>query len=275
MKPISKMAFVRCGIRMEDAESGRPVCGDSYAKRFMGEEWLPIMATFAGIKGSLARSKSANLARHRIIDDLLRREISQHPDLLAVVIGAGFDSRAYRLPGGTWVELDEAQLFAFKDERLPVTECPNTLHRIPIDFSCESLAQKLSAFSGRKPVAFVAEDFLMYRQKGQIRELLRSLGSVFPRHTLICELLTRQFLEKYDGTTHGEIQQLDALGETFQFAVPRPQELFQQEGYRLTEQISIVEKSVELGSVPMPQFLLRAVMPIAVKGYSVCVFDLG
>jgi O-methyltransferase involved in polyketide biosynthesis len=44
-----------------------------------------------------------------IIDDLLREELVANPNLTVVIIGAGFDTRAFRLQGGTWIELDEPQ----------------------------------------------------------------------------------------------------------------------------------------------------------------------
>jgi len=37
MKPISNTAFYCCGIRMRDAGSQHPVCGDQFAKVFMNE----------------------------------------------------------------------------------------------------------------------------------------------------------------------------------------------------------------------------------------------
>src|ERR1041384_3029437 len=42
MKPISKTAFYCCGVRMQDAEREKPVCGDTYARVFMNEEGLYI-----------------------------------------------------------------------------------------------------------------------------------------------------------------------------------------------------------------------------------------
>jgi hypothetical protein len=32
MKPISQTAFYCCGVRMQDAESEKPVCGDVFAR---------------------------------------------------------------------------------------------------------------------------------------------------------------------------------------------------------------------------------------------------
>ncbi len=77
---------------MADAESSQPLCGDTYAKRFMEGEGLRILASFRSMKGG-SRSAAANVARHRIIDDLLRHELEVTPELLVVVLGAGFESR--------------------------------------------------------------------------------------------------------------------------------------------------------------------------------------
>jgi len=46
MKPISKTAFYCCGVRMQDAESSNPICGDVYAAswKMMPKVWrLPEM----------------------------------------------------------------------------------------------------------------------------------------------------------------------------------------------------------------------------------------
>ena len=137
MKPISKTAFYCCGVRMQDAERSNPVCNDIYAKTFMNEDGLKILEAFK----DETRTNTSSVARHRIIDDLLRQELLANPNLSVVIIGAGFDSRAYRLKGGTWVELDEPHVIAYKNDRLPVSSSENELHRIPIDFSTDSLEE--------------------------------------------------------------------------------------------------------------------------------------
>ncbi|HKS09983.1 MAG TPA: class I SAM-dependent methyltransferase, partial [Pyrinomonadaceae bacterium] len=165
MKPISQTAFYCCGVRMQDAERDKPICGDVYAKVFMNEDGLRIFEKFKDETGP----NSSNVARHRIIDDLLRQELAAHPDLRVVIIGTGFDSRAYRLKGGTWIELDEPQIIAYKNERLPVTDAQNELHRIAIDFSTDSLEDKLSPFAGRGgPVVVVVEGVFMYLEQQAI-----------------------------------------------------------------------------------------------------------
>src|SRR5215510_9037451 len=172
MKPISKTAFYCCGVRMQDAEREQPVCGDSFARTFMNEQGLQILDTFK----DETRPNTTNVARHRIIDDLLRQELLADPKLTVVIIGAGFDTRAFRLKGGTWIELDEPQVITYKEGRLPAANSNNELQRIPIDFASESLEQKLAPYSGRSPVTVVIEGVLMYLEEAAIGKLLETLN---------------------------------------------------------------------------------------------------
>lgn len=271
MKPISRTAYICCGLRAADAVSERPICGDQYAERFMAGEGHAVIAAFEGIRHS-RRFAAGNLARHRIVDDLLREELAADPNLLVVVIGAGFESRAYRLPAGTWVELDEPQVFALKDQVLPLCECPNTLQRIPIDFATESLPDKLAPFARPARVIVVVEGVLMYLEPEQIRDLLRDLGAVFPRHTLVCELMDQRFFDKHASPGHARIQD---LGAEFKYTPPHPEELFQQNGYRLDQRVSIMGKCVDIGAIKVPKFLIRLMMPAALSGYTMHVFEKG
>src|SRR5688572_25697162 len=123
MNPISDTAYYGCGIRMLDAQRRRPVCNDVYAERFMDERGRKILQRF----GVEPNPNMANVSRHRHIDDELRRRLKADPTLRVVLIGCGFDSRAFRLTGGEWLELDEPPLIAYKNAKLPVKECANSL----------------------------------------------------------------------------------------------------------------------------------------------------
>ncbi|MGZ5028566.1 MAG: hypothetical protein ACXWAT_15480 [Methylobacter sp.] len=63
MKPISNTAFYCCGVRMQDAENDKSICGGIYAKEFMDERGLNILSSFDAEKNPNA----GNAARHRII----------------------------------------------------------------------------------------------------------------------------------------------------------------------------------------------------------------
>lgn len=251
---------------MQDAQSSNPVCGDIYAEAFMNEDGLRIYEAFK----DETSPNASNVARHRIIDDFLRRELQAHPKLCVVIIGAGFDSRAFRLKGGTWVELDEPQVITYKNERLPVSQCENELQRIAIDFSTDSLEEKLSAFSGRSPVVVVIEGVFMYLEEEAIRQPLQTLHRLFPRHRLICDLRNRKFSEKYGKTLH---EKLLGMGASFKFTADNPEEIFLKNGYSRTGRISIVESAVEFGLIRIPKFLLKTILRTLADGYAIYVFE--
>ncbi len=96
---------------MLDAQSDNPVCGDDFAARFMDANAMRVFNAFLPFE----RPNASNVARHRIIDDLLRDRLAERPDSQIFLVGCGFDSRAYRLNGGTWVEVDEDPLIAEKN----------------------------------------------------------------------------------------------------------------------------------------------------------------
>jgi methyltransferase (TIGR00027 family) len=251
---------------MQDAESSKPVCGDVYAKEFMNEDGLRILEKFKDERGPNA----SNVARHRLIDDLLRAELQAHPDLNVVIIGAGFDSRAYRLNGGVWIELDEPQVIAYKNERLPVSKCKNELHRIAIDFSTESLEAKLAAFAGRSPVVVVIEGVFMYLDEQMIAQLLQTLRRLFPGHKLICDLMNRTFFEKYGRTIH---EKLTGMGASFKFTADDPEELFVKNGYKRIALFSMIEKSMGVDTKPVLRFFVRTFLRTLITGYAIYEFE--
>ena len=250
---------------MQDADREKPVCGDTYARVFMNEQGLEILEAFK----DETRPNTSNVGRHRLIDDLLRQELSDHPNLTVVIIGAGFDTRAFRLMGGTWIELDEPQVIAYKDERLSASTSENELQRIPIDFATESVEQKLAPFLGRRPVVVVIEGVLMYLEEEAISHLIQTLHHLFPQHKLICDLMTREFFEKTATTMH---EKLTGMGAPFKFAADNPAEIFLKNGYRQLETIPIIEKAVLFEAGEIPAEVWQTIQPGLPQGYDTYVF---
>lgn len=265
MKPISSLAFYCCGVRMQDAASAHPVCADRYARLFMCDYALGIFDLFKDEENCNA----SMLVRHRIIDELLREKLRTQPDSCIVTIGAGFDSRPYRLAGGSWFELDEPQVVAWKNERLPVEECANPLQRIAIDFSSEALADKLAAIAPAGQVTLVVEGVYIYLSQAQILATLATFQQRFPDHQVICDLVSSDMVAHYGRSLHAKIE---ALGARFQ-AVERPETVFTLNGYCARESISIIERAVDFGVNKIPKLMLPFVFSGDVMGNAVYVFE--
>jgi len=264
MNPISNTAFYCCGIRMLDASRPRPICCDTYARQFMDERGMGIFRGFGGESGPNA----SNVARHRYIDDFLRQQLARTPQLQIALIGCGFDSRAFRLAGGAWFELDEPQLIAYKEERLPAARSPNPLQRIAIDFAADSLQDKLQPLSPRAPTVFVIEGVTMYLPPESLRVTLEVLKSRFPGHRVIADLMTRSFVERYGRNVKRIIGQLGAR----MIPSEAPSLPFEQAGYRELSRAPIVGMIFRYRSMGFMNPLIRLLMPGGYPGYTIRVF---
>lgn len=264
MKPISNMAFYCCGARMQDAAAPNPICGDGYAKLFMNDDGQRIYEKFS----SETFSRTSMTVRHRIIDEVLRQMLLANPNSCFVTIGAGFDSRPYRLPGGTWFELDEPQLIAYKDAHLPAWECTNPLRRLAIDFETDSLEEKLSLISHRGPVIFILEGIFIYLNEAQTAQLIETLNRLFPGHLLVCDLVNREMVEKYGQRLRNIASEMNA---TFQL-IDQPETIFSKSGYQVKGKISLVEVSVALGLYKIPDYFLKYFLKKEIDGNSVYVW---
>ena len=265
MKPVSRTAFYCTGVRALDARKPRPACGDQYAERFMDEDAWRAFEPFRQFTGP----NVSNATRHRMIDDLLRERLSVDREHRTIIIGAGFDSRAFRLTGGRWLEVDEPQVFAWKEPRLPAAGSPNPLARLPVDFQQERLADRLVPFADPWAISIVIEGVLFYLGEARIRELLRTLRSTFPQGEIICDVMTLAFFRAYGQPIH---KKLVELGAPFELPARDLADIFASEGYTQVARLSITKRAAELGHLP---WYMRPLLLFSetFTGYAVRVFQ--
>lgn len=266
MDPIARTAWYCCGARAQDARGPRPVCGDTLAQRFMDAEAQAVFERFSGLK----EANVSNAMRHRIIDDALRDRLRQRPDQRVLLLGAGFDTRAFRLMGGRWRELDHSAVLAFKEQRLPAAQAPNPLERVPIDFATDHLADKLAPWAGERDVVVVMEGVSMYLHPGQWQQTARTLRQLLPDHLLLCDLVDATFIRLYSRKLRQAVRE---LGGDFAPALDDPAAMVAALGYRQRAVWSIVGSAVEAGALPIPHWLLNSLLRTLRDGYRVYAFD--
>jgi methyltransferase (TIGR00027 family) len=117
-------------------------------------------------------------ARERYIDDFLHAALSEGLDQI-VLLGAGFDTRAYRTPGieKTRVfEVDHPATQAAKLERLQKILSPLPAHVtfVPVDFNTLALGERLfmSGYDERAQTLFIWQGVTMYLTQGGIDSTL-------------------------------------------------------------------------------------------------------
>src|SRR5688572_8572722 len=263
--PISRTAYYTLGVRAADAASDKPIGGDTFAERFMNDEARQVWEEFK----SFTAPNASNAARHAMIDDHLRSALAADPSAAVIIIGAGFDTRAFRLKGGRWFEFDEPEIISYKEQRLPATSAPNPLVRVPIEFARESLADKLSVAGTPANVHIVIEGVLFYLTHAQRRELLETLAARFPRHSVYVDLMRKGFFEKYSRDIHHKIA---GLGATFTDMVEEPERLFLDHGYTRLDLASVPLRAVRTKDIGIPRFAVRWILRTLRDGYLIGAF---
>lgn len=269
MNPVSNTAYYCCGIRMLDANMTPSVCNDQYATRFMDERGLKIFEPFKSEK----MPNMSNITRCRLIDDYVADELGRNPQLTVITIGAGFDTRPYRLKGGHWLEVDEPQIIDYKNEKLPVEECQNVLERVAIDFANGSLVDTLAAASTTEHTVIVIEGVFMYLEPEAVQSTINAIQQLFPKHTLYCDLMNKPFFNRFAQRVHAK---LVASGGQFTERPEQPNLVFKQHDYVEAARTPMFKRAGELGilweRLRMPKFVSWLVLNVFVKdlnGYGV------
>jgi O-methyltransferase involved in polyketide biosynthesis len=187
---------------------------------------------------------------------------------LIVLLGAGFDSRAFRMRGGRWLEVDEAPIVERKEKIAPAASCPNPLERVAIDFARESLVRKLAPWRTGAPVLVICEGVMMYLVQSQIETLVEALKTNFPEHWLCGDLLTRTFALSYGLRM---TRAVSAIGAHYHGLVDFPLRRLKGFGYRPERVCSVMAHAAATKRAPLAGVLKRALwaMPLLRNGYRI------
>src|SRR5207248_24096 len=161
-------------------ESARPdrLFEDPWAEKLAGPEGMRIMADMeAGMP-----ENPAIPIRTRYFDDRLLAMVGGGRITQVVLVGAGMDTRAFRLGlpvGVTFFELDKPALLSLKEQRLVEAGARSTCERrlVPVDLKNPWSQELVSAgFAVTKPAVFVAEGLLGYLEEPEVHELVDTLA---------------------------------------------------------------------------------------------------
>ena len=125
------------------------------------------------------------ISRTRFIDDLIKKSISEQVEQY-VILGAGYDSRAYnlKLPSGLKIfEVDQPEVQKIKLSKLP-DEIPNAenITYVSVDFNHQSLKNQLlnSGFDKSKSTIYTLEGVSQYITREALNSTLSELALLTP-----------------------------------------------------------------------------------------------
>jgi methyltransferase (TIGR00027 family) len=144
----------------------------------------------------------AQICRTRYIDDVVQAALSQGIGQL-VILGAGFDTRPYRLPGMESVKVFEVDLASIQNDkknkiRKYLGQLPDHVIFIPIDFDTQTLEAVFTgtAFDRSRPAMFVWEGVTQYISEEAVRQTLAFVGRSAPGSIIVFTYVLKTIIER-------------------------------------------------------------------------------
>lgn len=178
----------------------------------------PAIVLFAGLM----------LWRTRFIDEALERAVKKGATQV-VILGAGFDTRAYRfcelLKHSRVIEVDAASTQAYKKRRVHevLHELPTNLTYCAIDFAKDDLMGGLrrAGFKRDEKTFYIWEGVCMYLPESSVRKMLQTIAShSSPGSTLVLDYATTSGIELGKFVSNGAGGIPTAWAEPWIFGVP-------------------------------------------------------
>ncbi|HEX6291186.1 MAG TPA: SAM-dependent methyltransferase [Herpetosiphonaceae bacterium] len=162
-------------------------------------------------------------SRTTFYDRALERHLAGIDQL--VILGAGFDTRSYRLPASAHVrcfEIDEPKTQAFKREMLKHASVDTSrVTYVPADFETEDWRAKLVAagFDPGKPSIFTWEFVTMYLDRTSVERTLRTVAGMAPGTVLAFDYFSAELLASRSLFMRYARAVINATGEPWKFGI--------------------------------------------------------
>jgi methyltransferase (TIGR00027 family) len=184
----SKMAEAMAMHRFAESSKSEDerICYDPYAVHFINPKIIEyrikhpkeaqtkveqMEKLFPGLSSSI-------IARVRYFDDYVKESIEDGFEQL-VILGAGYDTRGYRIEGLKDMEIFEVdhpntQIFKIEKINEIFGTLPKNITYIPVDFETEKMTDKLliNGYDTSKKTLFILEGLVMYIPSDAVEEIL-------------------------------------------------------------------------------------------------------
>ncbi|MBO3462782.1 SAM-dependent methyltransferase [Aetokthonos hydrillicola Thurmond2011] len=214
---VSKSARMAAAVRAIEAQRPDPLFKDPLASRLAGEDIIAEVTP--STQEYEDRGTPLIAVRTRFFDDFL---ISLNNQVRQVVIlGAGMDARAFRLPfhPDTCVyEVDAKEVLQYKESILEDT--PSNCHRYTLETDLRKSWSNLlieKGFQVETPSVWLMEGFIYYLSDTEVHELLKTITKLSASMSwLACDLIGSFFLSQNSGE----------LSKHWKYGCDEPEKLF-------------------------------------------------
>jgi methyltransferase (TIGR00027 family) len=163
------------------------------------------------------------VARTRLIDEYMSKAMREGMAQV-VILGAGFDTRAWRIRGAASVfEVDHPNTSAFKQRHLRSAKSLAPVHYVEVDFNDDDLERMLASagYDPARPTFFLWEGVTNYLTEAAVRRTFSFVGRAVPRSRIAFTYVHRDIISNPERFPGGlELQRrLAKMEEPFTFGL--------------------------------------------------------
>lgn len=238
MHAVGTTAQLTAAVRAGESQRHDGLFHDPFAQLLAGEDGFTLLTDVAA--GLPPEAVSTGIAiRTRWIDEQLQGLLHGGTNTQVVLLAAGLDTRAYRLPlpaGTTVYELDQPHVLTRKNHLLAQADAASTANRVavPVDLAGQWSGRLLEAgFAPEQPSVWVAEGLLVYLGDDDVERLIAQTATLAaPGSRLLADIVGRAVLASPPFATYRA--RLAAHGAPWRFASDEPEQLLARHGWGAT-----------------------------------------
>jgi methyltransferase (TIGR00027 family) len=187
---------------------------------------IRILMQFASVRNLTVKQMDAitegiygtQVCRTRYIDDTVQTILSQGIKQ-CVILGAGLDTRAYRLTEMEQVKVFEVDLPAVQNNKKKEIEkhfghLPENITYIPIDFDTQTLEAVFTstAYEPSKPTLFIWEGVTQYISEEAVRKILSFVGKSASGSIIVFSYVLKSIIERRSDIPNAD-KMMDAVAK--------------------------------------------------------------
>ncbi len=255
---VSDTAMWIAAYRAQESDRPDAVFKDPLARKLAGPRGFAMVAT-TPYTDAMA---FAMVARTTAIDRLILSAIQKGVDTV-INLGAGLDTRPYRmrLPSTLpWIEVDFPDTISYKNEVLKNDHPVCKLRRIACDLSHDEERRTLFAKLGgeTKNALIITEGVIGYLTNEQAEKLSQDLYSIPSfRYWIMDYSQGRLRKNRMSGKLKKKL-----IHAPLQFTDERPLQFFGRQGWRVNENIHILDEADRIGRKLPRSFILFILMTL-------------
>lgn len=186
LKGVEQSMLITLEAKAQESRDKKPLFRDEMAEKTYDKikSYKIGETNFRSILGTITRTYA--------FDEFIYPFLKEHPDTVFINIGAGLDTRFYRVDNGKilWYNLDLPAVMALRNELIPEHERVFSISNSVFE---SEWTKEIS--EGDRPVFIILEGVVQFFEKEDVEKVLKLLANRFPNAYVLMDLLSEFILK--------------------------------------------------------------------------------